>query len=294
MFNDPLFKSIPDNVQIEKDIINTTVSVHRPLSFEVTAAGGCLLLFSLLFCGMAYGSVYFYSVSLVFGILLIIGVVFILVGISRKFGMKKILFSEDASFTIIDKKSLISKTSVYHFDFKKNETYWQIFSPANMDCRDSDLRANKNCRDFYLRIYDKRQDMKLTDLNQEEVEWLHKLIGRYVVYSGYGLAESSSDTANQEVEKARRAEIEREQRIQREREEKREKKKLENEEDEHNDWSANHAKDYRLASSYAEPYQASKHQENTIIDSVDSYDHDYDRYQSGKKKEKKKKSKKKK
>ena len=281
MFNDPLFKSIPDNVQIEKDIINTTVSVHRPLSFEVTAAGVCLLLFSLLFCGMAYGSVYFYSVSLVFGILLIIGVVFILVGISRKFGMTKILFSEESSFTIINKKSLLSKTYVYHFDLKKAKIHWQIFNPPY-----------KDSRGFDLRVYDRCQDMKVTDLNQEEAEWLDKLIGRYVVYSGYGLAESSSDTANQEVEKARRAEIEREQRIQREREEKREKKKLENEEDEHNDWSANHAKDYRLASSYAEPYQASKHQENTIIDSVDSYDHDYDRYQSGHKKKKKKKKRK--
>ena len=287
MFDDPVLKTAPETIDIQKDIIKTTVSVHRPSSSALTAGIWITIISLLTFLIFYSNAIPTIAWSIICGLWGLLGLILILVGIFRKFGSTKILFSEESAFTIIDKKSLISPTKAYHFPFTKTETYWQIYTPAK-----------KNSRDYDLRVYDKQQDMKITDLSNEEVEWLNRVIEQYVIYSGYGLTKYEN---TQELDKLRQEEIEKErknrERIQREKREKREKKRLENEEDEHNEWSANHAKDYKQASSYAGEYQESKNGEHTVIDVVDSYEHHYEKnyeplYSESKKKKNKNKKRK--
>ena len=289
MFDAPVLKTAPNTIEIQQDIAHTMVAVHRPLWYMATA-GFWFIFFSLLFLVLGYVSDKFLAASIVCGIVGFIGLILILIGVLRKFGSTKILFTDEATFKILDKKSLISSPKEYHFDLNEDSITWAILHP--------DQITSPNNRDFDLRLFDSERNITLKDLNQEEATWLNNVLEGFSIYSGFEITHrkgklDSQKLDNMHLEKIENKRLETE-RIQREIEEREKIKCLENEEEEENEWSANHAKDYRLPSSYANPYQSSKHQEETIIDVVDSYDHDYDKYQPVKKKEKKKKNSKKK
>ncbi|MBO4350666.1 MAG: hypothetical protein J6A01_06970 [Proteobacteria bacterium] len=266
MFDPPQFKTAPEIFKINQNFIQSEITVQRPLS-SYTIAGIWFLISAILFIILPHVNIlltlFCIIMCIVFGVW---GLIFFLNDLNKKIGSTKIIFTEGKAITIVDKSSFFAKRKAYRFDISKNPVSIQNNHPLE--------KPPSSARLFNVRVYDIVNDIRISRLNEEEADWLYSVITQYIESSGFEIKRYSGNTIFEDMEKERQEDIETDraekERAQLEKEEQEKREQLELQEEEENNWSANNAIDYSLPSNYGAPYQESSHNDETIIEIIDS------------------------